>query len=534
MTMRVLRSSVAVAALIAATLFMGRAPATSAVAPSPHASLNCATAKGFCTEVHDTELVFGEETYIGHDEPSLLFYSNVPGSGNSNLYRLRLPKDPPRLPTQDATGGTFNFQLHPAFWFGMALCDNESAPEFTHTPCTPNSDSNIFDNANSAAADYIGKHPGTAFLELQFYPPGWVPWPAGNSCDATKWCAAMAIFSLSLNQNTGQANNNACLSSVGIEPANFAFITKNGNAHAPANPVDATLDTFTPNPATDLFMNAADELAVDIHDTATGLAVVVHDLTTGASGSMTASIANQFAQVIFEPTATACHVRPYAFHSMYSTSSEHTRVPWAAHSYNVAFSDEIGHFQYCAAVSGEGGACTSSPAGDRTFCFSAAASTRVKVGGCLDTDSDFSGVPYQRTWPGSLANPGDGNVLTPDSVLFSSPLFNGNQRYARVAFEADLPRIELDTNPPCNRATGANCVNPPKGANFYPLYTTRNTDQGCAWQFGGVNIPGTKETFGGTSTAEFGPLLLLVYPGPSGPFSRYNNFRQVLSTNPCN
>ena len=32
---------------------------------------------------------------------------------------------------------------------------------------------------------------------------------------------------------------------------------------------------------------------------------------------------------------------------MYSTSSEHTRVPWAAHSYNVAFSDEIGHFEYC-------------------------------------------------------------------------------------------------------------------------------------------------------------------------------------------
>ena len=32
---------------------------------------------------------------------------------------------------------------------------------------------------------------------------------------------------------------------------------------------------------------------------------------------------------------------------MYATSSEHTRVPWAAHSYNVAFSDEIGHFEYC-------------------------------------------------------------------------------------------------------------------------------------------------------------------------------------------
>jgi hypothetical protein len=42
---------------------------------------------------------------------ALLFYSNVPGSGNSNVYVLTLPKDPPNLPKQDGTGGTFNFQL---------------------------------------------------------------------------------------------------------------------------------------------------------------------------------------------------------------------------------------------------------------------------------------------------------------------------------------------------------------------------------------------------------------------------------------
>ena len=53
------------------------------------------------------------------------------------------------------------------------------------------------------------------------------------------------------------------------------------------------------------------------------------------------------AHVRFEPTSTTCHVEPYAFHPQYATSSEHTRVSWAAHSYNVAFSDEIGHFEYC-------------------------------------------------------------------------------------------------------------------------------------------------------------------------------------------
>ncbi len=137
-----------------------------------------------------------EGKYIGHDEPSLLFYSSTPGSGNSNTYLLQLPTDPPNLPKQDGTGGTFNFQLRPAFWFGMALCDSQSAPN-PGMPCTADTDANIYDNRDPSALDYIGKHPGTAFMELQFYPPGWVKWPAGNSCDATHWCAALNIDSLS-------------------------------------------------------------------------------------------------------------------------------------------------------------------------------------------------------------------------------------------------------------------------------------------------------------------------------------------------
>ena len=107
------------------------------------------------------------------------------------------------LPNQAGTAGTWNFQLHPAFWFGMALCDNQSAPEFTHAPCVPDSDTNIFDGTDPAGADYIGKHPGTAFLELQFYPPGWVPGRRASAATRRKWCAAMAIFSLNQDQNTG-------------------------------------------------------------------------------------------------------------------------------------------------------------------------------------------------------------------------------------------------------------------------------------------------------------------------------------------
>ena len=105
--------------------------------------------------------------YVGHDEPSLEFKSNVSGSGNNITYLVTLPKDPTQQPT--AFGGpntpTWNFQLRPTFWFGLTLCDTESAPEFTKT-CKPDSDSNNLVGTNPKAANYIGKHPGNAFMEL--------------------------------------------------------------------------------------------------------------------------------------------------------------------------------------------------------------------------------------------------------------------------------------------------------------------------------------------------------------------------------
>jgi hypothetical protein len=488
----------------------------------------------------ETDQAIGYEgAYTGHDEPSVLFYSNTAGSGNSNLYRVRIPRDPPTLPKQDGSGGTFNFQLHPAFWFGMALCDNQSGPEFTHVPCAPNSDTNIFDGGNPANADYIGRHPGTAFLEVQFYPPGYVTQPVGFSCDATKWCAAVAIFSLNLDQNNNIANNPDCLSKVGIEPANYAFITKNGVATDPAGPMEIN---FIVRPDKVLFMNSGDTINLDIHDTADGLHVGVNDLTTGTTGFMTASTANGFAQIVFDPLASTCTELPYAFHPMYSTSSEHTRVPWAAHSYNVAMSDEIGHFEYCDHSSGFGGDCTdpgvTDPGGldgDDSFCFNPGDSSRIQIGGCLSTDNDFDGTSYHNTWPGTLSSPGANSRLNPDSIQFSSPLFNGTQNYDRIAFEADLPRIEAaDFGGSCIRTTGAGCTNPPPGAEFYPLFTTRNTEAGCMWQLGGAHIPGTKQTFGGTSATEFGPLLFSTYPAAVfQPSIRTNNFRNVLGNNPC-
>jgi hypothetical protein len=523
---------VAVATLVAFGLFAGSARAAGRV--------DCDEPTSICTEPVDS-IGYGGE-YTGHDEPSLLFYSNVPGSGNSNFYRMKVPTEPRVLPNQAGTAGTFNFQIRIAYWVGMALCDNESAPEFTHAPCTPDSDTNIFDGTDPAGPDYIGKHPGAAFLELQFYPPGW---SSAVSCDATKWCSAMAIFSLNQDQNSGTVNNADCLNKVGIEPANFAFITKSGVPHAPPGPLDQTGASFTPDETTDLFMNPGDDITIDIHDGAAGLTTIVHDLTTGQTGSMTASAANGFAHILYEPASATCHEAPYTFRPMYATSSEHTRVPWAAHSYNVAFSDEIGHFEYCDAITEEGGDCTSNAEGeldgDDSGCFSALSSLLVPITGCVATDNDFDGVSYQPVWPGTNPNRGQDEKYHPRSVVFSSPLFNATHNYSRVAFEADLPRIEAaDFGGNCNRFTGVGCVNPPPGSNFYPFYTTgtstqnSNSKTSCIWQLGGANIKGTTNTFGGNSAAEFGPLLFSFYPNPNPAIRlRTNNFRNVLSSNPC-
>jgi hypothetical protein len=44
--------------------------------------------------------------YVGHDEPSVLFKSHVPGSGNDVTYTITLPKDPAVQPTASGADGT--------------------------------------------------------------------------------------------------------------------------------------------------------------------------------------------------------------------------------------------------------------------------------------------------------------------------------------------------------------------------------------------------------------------------------------------
>jgi hypothetical protein len=533
--------------------------------PPNHEFYQCDEPSGIlCAEQRDNP--GGSEYYVGHDEPAVLFYSSTPGAGFNNVYRLRLPKDPPLLPRQDGSGATWNFQLRPAFWFGMAMCDDQGNPNPGGSPGRPNircaahSDSNIFDSSNPAAPDYVGNHPGTAFMEMQFYPPGWLFALFGQGT-ATQWTAALNIDSFQSNSNTGGFNNSHCRALTRDEYVNFAFIQRDGKPFPPGSP--SPLGPLVSTNDETLLMNPGDELIVTLADTEHGLKITVEDLTTGETGFMVASAANGFASVRWDPNGTNCdfdtHNLAHDFHPAYATSSEHTRVPGAAHSYNITFSDEIGHFEYCSTVAQEFGACTSLKGNDKkppppllddSQCVDPgflAAFGLIPIGGCIDGDADFDGVPYRKdTWPGSFKDPVRDALFHTEPVIFSSPLLTDSTgrrvNFSRVAFETDLPRIEFATTPACQRHLsnpadknpGQGCVNPPNGAAFYPFFSTRLDDTGCRWQLGGPFIPGTLDDFGGSSKAEFGSILALFYPAANGqPQFIYENFRRILSINPC-
>ena len=161
--------------------------------------------------------------YIGHDEPSVKFISHTHGSGNTMTYVMKLPVDPKKQPT--ATGSVTKYgELSIAPWFGLPLCDPNSYPL---NPCTPDSDTNTGLGASTNA--------GSAFMELQFYPPGFTPFQDNISCTRTQWCAALTIDSLEATFNFAFINP-AC-----EEPENFAYLQRNGVPAGPPSPQLANL-----------------------------------------------------------------------------------------------------------------------------------------------------------------------------------------------------------------------------------------------------------------------------------------------------
>ena len=483
--------------------------------------------------------------YVGHDEPSVKFISAAPGSGNTMTYLQKLPVDPVKLPT--ATGSVTDYgQLSVAPWFGLPICDPKSFPQ---NACTPDSDANIGTLSANAA--------GSAFMELQFYPPGFTPFIDNTSCSATQWCAALNIDSLECNAS-GACNNNC------VEPVNFAFLQVNGVPAGPPSPQLTNASTNLGNGLT-LKMNPGDALEVSISDPPSGFTTVVKDLTTHQTGFMTASAANGF----MNTNIADCTGTPFTFHAEYSTAKQQNQVPWAALEGGVLMQQEIGHSEVCSSLKnqdpfnasypggqsfsdpnvfdtcvggsdgstavGEGscnratGACqnatTQGPNGpvacpNQNFtdgtnceyadgnCFAQGTRTALVNGSpvtevsranqCLagrfqNGDLDFDGLPYQHAWP-------DGSANHPTSFQYLGPFQLSTRPYPQVQFETDLAASEAL----CDVVTGAGCTVPPRGgATFYPFWSLSpqthmlgNRNATCVWNFGD-NQPNTLRNLGG-------------------------------------
>ena len=171
------------------------------------------------------------------------------------------------------------------------MCDPNSYPQ---TPCTPESDTNAPDAASGTGGG------GSAFMEMQFYPPGFAPFADAISCDNTHWCSALTIDSLECTEGFAHVQHAAARSrstspsssATACRPARRARRRRPGHRHA----------QFA-----HAAMNPGDKIQVHMFDApvpggggAKAFEVVVDDLTTGQSGFMQASAQNGFQNTSIE------------------------------------------------------------------------------------------------------------------------------------------------------------------------------------------------------------------------------------------
>ena len=449
-----------------------------------------------CTDFHseDGQRGYDNGHYIGHDEPSIGFISTVPHSGNNVQWEFTLPRERPLPATQ-------SFENFIAFWFSMALCDPNSG--FVRGPCIPDSDKNT------------PLSTGSAFLEMQFYPPGNPPFITQISCDLTHWCASLHINSLE-NMDNGNLNPNC------TETTNFAFIQRDGIPTGPPGPDTATLRSFIPNNQT-LLMNQGDRLRITINDLPGddfgGVVTRIDDLSTGLSGFMIASAHNGYRTT--DPNT--CAGTNFSFHPEFDSAKFGNFVSWAALQANVNFAMELGHF-----VVGKHGDRDS----DDAPCFPG-----PTVAGCIGADIDFDGTSYQFDWPDGTRNNAtsiaihsvQGGGIGPLSP--SDDTGNYDEPFPIIQFETVVSASEQTCQP-----NGDACVVPPVSAQFYPYFAVVKNgendndadDRGsCTLLFGNfsgldINVFGRDAQYGAANLPWFfgqnsgGPQSNPCIPHPKG------------------
>jgi hypothetical protein len=465
------------------------------------------------------------EHYIGHDEPSVRFLSNRPGSGSNVTWAETLGRDPSALPSVQDPGNdvTHNFELTIAPWMSMELCDPNSDPQL---PCTPKSD------ANAPRGNYPGG--GSAFMELQFYPPGFAPFADSISCDNTHWCSALTIDSVACTF-AGPCNDNC------IEPVNFAFIQRDGVPTGPPNPQRSNLATVTPNSNT-LLMNQGDRIVIHMFDAKVSgghaLRITERDLTTGKRGYMTASAANGFTTT----SITDCTGTRFNFEPEYNTARAQNIVPWGFGPYGINTQFEIGHFEPCTRITGrrtlrfgsfhdvyynhchgpyetDAPPDGSDPEPNDSPCFPVGdthggVADPNQVTGCdvffaAVGDLDFDGTSYRADWPTSVTP-----NLYPATFQQATPRSHG-RAFGSAQFMTDVSASESS----CHLVSGAGCVMPPTGpGNFYPFFTRARVNGACVWEFGNMhngNTFGGSRQYGHVGPHTLGAFVSRIMPTPN-------------------
>jgi hypothetical protein len=520
----------------AATTAKVSANVTTSVNAAPRGELDC---NGFspvqkpvrgtmnCTDIRGTSKAnantwdgrfYDNGHYIGHDEPDTDFTSSAPGSGNNVTWNLTLGRDPKAAPT-DANPGhdvTNWFELSPAPWFSMALCDPNSFPQ---AACTPESDSNAPTCTGPDCVTGLGG--GSAFMEMQFYPPGNPPFVDSNSCDGTHWCAALTIDSLECNAGFQSCNTNC------EEPSNFGFIQRNGVPTGPPGPADADTSTFVNNGET-LLMNPGDKISFHMFDAPApgggdAFEVVMDDLTTHQSGFMQASAANGFQSL----NAATCAGTAFNFQPEYNTAKAANINPWGADQVDISTEFETGHWEPCTSLSDQispnpfdpsdtsamynkcASPYESAPGIHRTsaeignaLCYNAGdthpgyngpgtSTNPDRMTGCQDNlfqngDLDFLGTDYYKgSWPTGPSP----TATQPSSFVEAFPTTNGRQ-YSQFFMQTDIALSEFECGGGSYAnasATAAGCTVPPQGpGNFYPYWTQVGTGGACYLEFGNV------------------------------------------------
>jgi hypothetical protein len=504
--------------------------------------LNCTDIRGYDNEWNANTWsgrFYDNGYYIGHDEPDMTFLSSKRGSGDNITWSETLPLDPSASPTVSTPGSDVNhwFELSVAPWFSMAMCDPNSYPQ---SHCTPQSDSNAPTCVGTAITDcYPGG--GSAFMEMQLYPPGMPPFSDSISCDDTHWCAALTIDSLECTLGFAECNTGC------EEPVNFAWIQRNGVPTGPPNPQESNLATQTPNTQT-LMMNPGDQITVHMWDAAVpggghAFKVEIRDLTTGQVGVMQASARNGFANT----SMADCSGTPFNFQPEYSTASQSNIVPWAALQTNVSTQFEIGHFEACTSVtepsldtlapdvtdvfwnkchgpyetagnpngdtdnSGEATDAPCYPAGDTHGVLETAPD---EVTGCLDFQSggdlDFDGNSYWPDWPtGSQPT-----STFPGSFVQNLPTTDGGAQYSSFFIQTDTALSESTCQA---EATGCAVPAPVSPGQFYPYWTRVTGSSSCTLEFGNVSTGAGVNDF--SRDAQYGTDMqpTLGYPEFEGP-----------------